>query len=163
MKTLLLLRHGKSSWDDPGLPDASRPLADRGRRAAPKMGRWLRAEGLVPALVVSSPAVRARSTALLVAEAADFEGSILFDARIYEASADTLLEVVRGLPDAAGSALLVGHNPGLEALVSAFAGHDEHLPTAAVAQLELPVARWAEVGLGRGRVVGLWRPKALFR
>lgn len=161
MRTLLLLRHGKSSWDDPGLTDAARPLADRGRRAAPKMGRWLVARGLLPDVIVSSPAVRARSTALLVAEAAGFVGSIVFDARIYEATPAVLLEVVRGLPEGAGSALLVGHNPGLESLVSAYAGHAERLPTAALAQLELPVARWPEVARGQGRVVGVWRPKAL--
>ena len=161
MKTLLLLRHGKSSWDDPGLADAARPLGERGRRAAPKMGRWLRERGLMPDVIVSSPAVRARSTALLAAEAAAFVGSILFDGRIYEATPAGLVDVVRGLPEAAGSALIVGHNPGLEALVSAFAGHSERLPTAALAQVELQVARWADVVLAQGRVLGVWRPKAL--
>lgn len=125
------------------------------------MGRLLRERDLVPDAVVSSPAVRARSTALLAAEAADFVGPIRFDPRIYEASVDTLLDVVRGLPDAEACVLLVGHNPGFEDLVAAFSGTAEHFPTAALARVELGVDRWSEIEATNGRVTGTWRPKAL--
>ncbi len=161
MKTLLLLRHGKSSRDDAALADQARPLAPRGRKDAPRMGRLIRDRELVPDAVVSSPAVRARSTALLAAEAADFVGPIRFDARIYEASVDTLLEVVRGLPDGEDRVLLVGHNPGFEDLLAAFSGTAEHFPTGALARVELSVDRWSDVEVTTGRVTGTWRPKAL--
>lgn len=125
------------------------------------MGRLLQTLGLVPDAVVSSPAVRARSTALLASEAADFVGPIRFDARIYEAEVATLLEVVRGLPDAEARVLLVGHNPGFEGLVAAFSGTEERFPTAALARIELDVASWSEVEASRGRVLDTWRPKHL--
>lgn len=125
------------------------------------MGRLIRDRGLTPSAVVSSPAVRARSTALLAAEAADFVGPIRFDARIYEASAATLLEVVHGLPDGEDRVLLVGHNPGFEELLALFSGTAEHFPTAALARVALEVDRWSDAAPARARVVEAWRPKAL--
>src|SRR2546421_2803791 len=118
MKTLLLLRHAKSSWADPGQPDFERPLNERGRASAPVMGRFLARRMLKPDVVVCSPAERARETAALALEAAELSPPMRYDTRIYEAGAARLVEVVREIAEPAASAMLVGHNPGMEELIT---------------------------------------------
>src|SRR5688500_5500681 len=117
MKTLFILRHAKSSWDDPGLSDFERPLNDRGRKAAPFMGELMKRKGLSPAVIVSSPAKRAKTTAELVTGAADSAPEIRFDDRIYEASPQALRQVVSELDHFRDSAMIVGHNPGIESFI----------------------------------------------
>ena len=163
MKTLLVLRHAKSSRDDPALDDRDRPLAARGERDAPRMGRLVRDEQLSPDLVVCSDAVRARQTAEAMAEAAGYSGTILLEHRLYAAEAAVILAVLRDVvePDV-DTVMIVGHNPGLEDLVSALTGAREDLPTATLAQLALPIDRWAEIGpRTRGTLVRVWRPREL--
>ena len=161
MKTLFLLRHAKSSRDEPDLPDMARPLNARGRRDAPRMGRFIAERQCLPDAIVSSPAVRARSTGLLAAEAAHFVGPIRFDPRIYEASVEVLVEIVRGLPDGESRVLLVGHNPGLESLIERFSAHPEHFPTAALAEVSIDVGSWRDTTTSKGRLIALWRPKSV--
>jgi len=163
MKTLLVLRHAKSSRDDPALDDRDRPLNARGERDAPRMGLLVRDEQLSPDLVVCSDAVRARQTAEAMAEAAGYSGTILLEHRLYAAEAAVILAVLRDVvePDV-DTVMIVGHNPGLEDLVSALTGAREDLPTAALAQLALPIDRWAEIGpRTRGTLVRVWRPREL--
>src|SRR5215210_125891 len=117
MKTLLLLRHAKSSWSDPMLRDFDRPLNERGLKAAPLVGRFMRKRKIQPGLVLGSPAERARQTAALVAEAAQLTAAQRFDERIYEASAIRLLEIISQIEETVDEAMLVGHNPGLEELL----------------------------------------------
>ncbi|MGL4312951.1 MAG: SixA phosphatase family protein, partial [Sphingomonas sp.] len=114
MKTLTLLRHAKSGWNDPAARDFDRPLNDRGRRAAQVVGRYLRSQGLEFDHVVASPARRVIETLEDVALGYGREFDPEWDRRVYLASGSTLLDVVTDLPDAASRALLVGHNPGLE-------------------------------------------------
>lgn len=169
MKTLTILRHAKSSWDDSSLDDFSRPLNDRGRKAAAAIGRALRKRGLTFDLVLASPATRVRETLERFAEGYGKRGEVRFDERIYMASAGTLLAVVRELPDNVVSTLLVGHNPGLQQLVLMLAGGDAHdlervgekFPTAAVATVELPAVRWSDIEAGSGQIVALIRPREL--
>src|SRR5688572_19085866 len=113
MKTLYVLRHAKSSWNDPHLSDFDRPLNDRGERTAPFIGKLMRDRGLIPDVVISSPARRALETAKLVREAAGIEPDILFDERIYEASPQALRQVAAEADDLLASIMLVGHNPGI--------------------------------------------------
>jgi phosphohistidine phosphatase len=161
MKTLLILRHAKSSRDATG-PDHDRPLNDRGRRDAPRMGRLLSAQDLVPDLIVSSTARRARKTAEAVAEEAGYVGAIDAAAALYLASPETITRTVRALPEESARALLVGHNPGMEDFVERVTGRHEHFPTAALACLELDIARWQDFDSHAGsRLVHLWRPKEL--
>src|SRR5690242_9093233 len=122
MKLLYVLRHAKSSWDDASLADYDRPLNDRGLEAAPFMGRLMRERGYLPDAVISSPAKRARKTAKLASEAAGVRSSILFDEQIYEASPQTLVKVLSAVDDKAGSAMVVGHNPGMEGLIRFLTG-----------------------------------------
>jgi len=131
---LVLLRHAKSAWPD-AVPDRRRPLTDRGRRDASAVGHWLREH--VPGLdtVVCSPAERARQTWALVAAELDARPDAREDERVYGASPATLLEVVADLPDAATTALLVGHNPGLEDFVALLSGEEREMKTSSLAVL----------------------------
>ena len=162
MKTLLVLRHAKSSWSDPALDDHERPLSKRGRRDGPRMGKLVRHYGLMPDMVMSSDAVRARLTAEAVAEAARYAGEILLNQHLYMASPADILSVLRTVPASAETVMIVGHNPGLEALVEQLTGEPQDLPTAALAQIVLPIDRWRDLTLStRGTLLGHWRPKEL--
>ena len=168
MKTLTLLRHAKSSWDDRIARDFDRPLNSRGRRAAQTVGREMRALGLRFDEVLASPAVRVIET---LGEVEHGYGAALgarFDQRIYLASTETLLETVQGASDEPTSLLLVGHNPGLESialLLSAASPLRDEIavkyPTATLAEINLPVARWADVRKGVGTITRFIRPRDL--
>ena len=161
MKTLLLLRHAKSSWDDPELQDFERPLNQRGRRAAPLIGRFMQQQAFVPNLILSSPAERARQTIALIVEAAHLEGELRYDERIYEASAESLLEVVAQAEDRFAVLLLVGHNPGLEDLLLLLSGETRRMPTAALAAIIFDTEKWSKVNEGKGHLKSLTTPKDL--
>jgi phosphohistidine phosphatase len=161
MKTLLLLRHAKSDWEDPSLRDFDRPLASRGERDAPLIGKALRKHGPSPDLIVSSPAARARATIEAVVKAARLNLEIRFDETVYGASSAELIKLIRGLSDDVSRALLVGHNPGLEDLVGRMSGSQERMPTAALACLEFQTDRWEDVGDGAGKLAWLVTPKSL--
>jgi len=163
MKTLLVLRHAKSSWNDPALDDHERPLNKRGRRDAPRMGELVREYRLIPDVIISSDAVRARMTAEAVAEAARYPGEILLDPRLYMANPAGILSVLRTVPETrARTVMIVGHNPGLEELVAQLTGDQQDLPTATLAHIALPVGQWRDLRLStHGTLLGLWRPKEL--
>ncbi len=161
MKTLLLLRHAKSSWDDSSLSDFDRPLADRGKRDAPRMGRALKDRGPVPDLIVSSPAARAKATAEAAIKSGGFAASLQFDQGIYDASTPELLRIVRRLPDESSCVLMVGHNPGFEELVYRLSGAHERMTTAALAAIEFQVDRWEDVEDGQGKLLWFLTPKQL--
>lgn len=162
MKTLLILRHAKSSWKDEDRPDHDRPLNKRGKRDAPRMGKLLRERHLVPQLIVSSTAKRARKTASKVAKKCDYEGVIELTGDLYLAPCSQYLEVLRNIPDHIDRAMVVGHNPGAAELLIQLTGTGTHFPTAALAQVELDIRSWRELGDdARGRLVDLWRPREL--
>lgn len=161
MKELLIVRHGKSSWDDSGVADHERPLAPRGEKAVPLMGERLRARGVVPDRLVSSDAERARHTAELLAEALPLAAdAVVLDERVYHAEADDCLALIRELPDECACVGLVGHNPTLQELA-------EHLvdlrvakfPTAAIVHARFDVDRWADVAPGNATLVDFDYPK----
>src|SRR5580765_7383009 len=137
MKTLFILRHAKSSWSEPDLADFDRPLNGRGTKAAPFMGKLMADRGYVPSVVLSSPAVRAKNTALLVKDAGGFHAELRFDDGIYEASPQGLRSVTSELDDEYASAMLVGHNPGIEGFIRFLTGTTEPMPTAALAIIDL--------------------------
>jgi phosphohistidine phosphatase len=161
MKTLLLLRHAKSDWDDPSLRDFDRPLAARGERDAPRIGKALRKRGLLPDLIISSPAARAKETIEAVITAAKMDADVHFDETVYGASSPELISLITRLPDAASCVLLVGHNPGLEDLVGRLSGSHERMPTAALACIEFQIDHWEDVNDGAGRLAWLLTPKQL--
>jgi phosphohistidine phosphatase len=168
MKTLTLLRHAKSGWDDPVARDFDRPLNPKGQRAAQAMGRHMKAQGLEFDAVIASPAVRVVETLEQVALGYGSDLAPAWDQRIYLASAPTLLDLVHDLPDAANTALLVGHNPGLEELVLGLvAGGDlrgdveAKFPTASLAELHFQAERWSDIQPGNGELVRFTRPRDL--
>ncbi len=163
MKTLFLLRHAKSSWQDASLPDFERPLNERGQRAAPLIGNFMRRQKLHPQLILCSPAERARQTIALVQEAAALKAELRYDERIYEATVARLRAVVSQIDEKASRALLVGHNPGMEELLQFLTGEVRHFPTAALAHITLNIERWADVQEQSGELVRLVRPKELAR
>lgn len=163
MKTLLILRHAKSSWADASLDDRDRPLNPRGERDAPRMGDLLRQKKLVPDLIVTSDAVRAHTTARAAADAGGYRHDLVVEPLLYHASPDDIIAVLKTLREAnARTVLIVGHNPGLEDLVEELTGESHRLPTAALVQLALPIAAWRDLTAAtRATLVDLWRPKQL--
>ncbi|HEY8564040.1 MAG TPA: histidine phosphatase family protein [Beijerinckiaceae bacterium] len=168
MRRLLLLRHAKSDWPE-GVQDLDRALAPRGREAAPRMGAYLAAEHLLPDLVVVSPARRTRETWDLVRPfLGDVETRV--EPRLYEATVDRLLEVVRDADAEARALLMIGHNPGFEDLARRLTGHGDRYafarlaqkyPTAGLAVIDFPLERWAEVEPRAGRLDRFVTPKTL--
>lgn len=161
MKTLLILRHAKSSWEDRSLSDHDRPLNHRGEQDAPRIGRLLRDEGLWPDLILSSTATRARRTTELLLEAADREPEVRYLSELYLAEPEDYLEAVRRVGGEADSVLLVGHNPGLEMLVQRLTGEWHRLPTAALAHITLPIDAWKALEAAGGELADLWLPREL--
>lgn len=161
MKTLILMRHAKSSWADTDLADFDRPLNQRGLAAAPFMGKIIRHRGINPEAIISSPAKRAKDTATLVKEAAEFEAELKFEEKIYEASPLALMYVTAGIDESVETAMLVGHNPGMEGFVKALTQRVESMPTAAVAKITLNIENWYDVSANCGDLEEILRPKEL--
>jgi phosphohistidine phosphatase len=170
MKSLAVLRHAKSSWDQQQLEDFDRPLSTRGRAAARRMGIELKRRELDFDLVLASTAARVRETIDGVKETFDLRAPVVFEQRIYLAAEQQLLSIIRGLSEDVRLPLIVGHNPALERLILELASEDEdHLrervarkfPTGAFALLELPATRWSHVRHGRGKILELILPKDL--
>lgn len=170
MKTLTLLRHAKSAWDDPAARDFDRPLNRKGRRAACRVGAEMRERGLAFDRVIASPAARVVETLADVGEGYGEPIRASYDERLYLASVATLLEAVRATDDDAGRLLLVGHNPGLERLAMLLTRDDRDglrgalsvkYPTATIVEIGLPVDRWRDVAAGIGRVMRFIRPRDL--
>ncbi len=161
MKTLYILRHAKSDWNNADLSDFERPLNERGRKTAPAMGKLMKEKSFIPQTIISSPAVRAAQTAELIKQNAEIEGEINFDSRVYEAHPQTLLDIVSEIDDAHDSALIVGHNPGFENLVRILTDKIEPMPTAALAIVDLDINHWNQTSSAIGTLRDLLRPKEL--
>lgn len=170
MLELLLLRHAKSRWDEPAQADHDRDLAPRGERTAPRMGRLLAEQGLVPDRVLCSTAWRAVRTWELAAAELGAAPEVVFDRALYLAGPERLLDAVRKGGRGARRLLLVGHNPGLHAFAVRLAGSGDRklreqlaakFPTAALAHFAFEAAAWPKLTPGAGRLLGFWRPRDL--
>lgn len=162
MKTVMLLRHGKSDWDASFSSDAARPLNPRGVEAASKMGRFITGADRTPDLVVTSPAVRAATTAQIAHEAGQWSCSIEVDPRLYGASPGGALSTITELPAAVDSVVMVGHQPTWgELVVMMIGGGWVRFPTAALACVEFGAPTWTEIGAGRGELQFLVPPRAV--
>ena len=161
-KTLLILRHAKSSWKFADLSDHDRPLSSRGKLDAPRIGKKLLKEGLIPQLVISSPAVRAYSTAEKVAKASGYDGEISVESSLYGSGYTQYLNVLQTQNDQYDIIMLVGHNPHSEQLLETLTGKMITMPTCTVAYVRLPIRTWKEVkAQTKGELVNIWRPKEL--
>jgi phosphohistidine phosphatase len=171
MKTLYLLRHAKSDWSEPGLGDFDRPLAPRGTKAAPRMGKAIRKKGLIPAVVLCSEARRALETWSLIEPELRTSVPVKALRSLYLAPPSKLLAAIRRISDEHASAMVIGHNPGMESLAAGLAGPRSDpdalrrmrnkFPTAALAVFDFDTERWADIGPGQGRLTAFLAPRDL--
>jgi phosphohistidine phosphatase len=176
VRTVTLLRHAKSSREDLRLADIDRPLAERGRADAPRMGQWMarqytsKGHGITPDLVLCSPSVRTRETHALIASALPAKIETRFDAKLYHAEAARLLRTIQDLPGRVHHVLLIGHNPGFHDLALRLTGAGdrglrralaEKFSTCGCAVLSFDVTTWAEVAPKTGTLLHWMSPKRL--
>jgi phosphohistidine phosphatase len=170
VKHLYLLRHAKSSWDDPGLADADRPLAPRGTRALARMRKYLRKAKIQPDLVICSPARRTRQTLTEIEPALGRDVEVRIEPEVYGGGPGALVDLVSSTPDSASSVMLIGHNPSLQDLAVSLGvdGEEalrarlaEKFPTGALAVIGVPLDAWRELGEGGGTLEALVLPREL--
>jgi phosphohistidine phosphatase len=162
MKKLLLMRHAKSCWEEPDIPDHERPLKKRGKKDAERMGKMLKSKKLDPDLILSSTALRAKETAEIVADKCKYKKEIIFLDYLYMAEPSDILHAIEKNAKKEKTILVVGHNPGLEAFLQIANGKVESLPTAAIAYLTAPIDDWADLEKEENvKLKKLWRPKDL--
>jgi phosphohistidine phosphatase len=162
MKTLLIMRHAKSSWKFASLSDHDRPLNERGERDAPLMGKLLNEQGFVPDLILTSTAMRASETARLVAENCSFDGEIKKDRNLYHAGVDEFIDGLKSHPDDEDTVMVVGHNPGIAELVDYLTDSPESMTTANIAVIRLAIDSWGDLDFEtEGELVNVFRPRDL--
>jgi len=159
MKSILILRHAKSSWKLPDVNDHDRPLNKRGKRDAPHMGEIIQDKNLVPDFIISSTAKRAHSTAKAVAKAAGYKGDIALNQSLYAAPPTAYIDVLHDLPNKYTRVLLVGHNPGLEQLVNMLSSEEHTMPTCSLVHVQLCINTWSEIDYKtKGKLLEIWNP-----
>jgi len=162
MKTLLLMRHAKSSWVNTALSDHDRPLKKRGERDCRQMGTFLREQGLIPDKIICSTAVRAKKTVEGLIETLPFADDIDYARDLYHADVDTMLEQLQLLPDDIEISMLVGHNPGMDDFLDLICDEQNHMPTAAIAEIEFDISHWHDLtNRKRAELKNLWKPKEI--
>lgn len=162
MKTLLLMRHAKSSWKHPDLPDQDRPLNKRGEKDAPHMGKFLKEKELIPQVILASPAKRVKQTVDGMLEKMHFKGKVDYVESLYLAEPAAYLSTLQSVNDKFDRVLIVGHNPGLEGLLQILSGQVESLPTASIAQIVLPINSWSDIKEGtHGELSARVKPRDL--
>ena len=164
MKTLYVIRHAKSSWDASHIDDYERPLNDRGKRDAPRMGKRLKEKEIHPDILLSSPARRALSTAKKIAKVLDYpKDNIKTNRRLYHADEETILSIVQELKDHINIALIFSHNPGLTDFVNSMmdgALDIDNVPTCGIVAFQFDVDKWSEVNWGAGKFLFFDYPKS---
>lgn len=164
MKTLYIIRHAKSSWDASNVDDFERPLNDRGKRDAPRMGKRLKEKGIHPDLILCSPAKRALSTGKRIAKILNYpKDNIKTDRRLYHPDEETILEIVQGLKDKLSVVMLFSHNPGLTDFVNTLMNGEfdiDNIPTSGVVAFEFDVDAWEEITWGKGKMLFFDYPKS---
>lgn len=158
MKTLFLLRHAKSENLTPGLSDLDRKLNESGRKQAQTLGSFLKQQNLRPDLVLCSTAARARETTEIVLGSAELAPRVDYDQAIYESGPTVLLQLISKIDNSANTALMVGHNPGMEEFVRLLTEGEEHMSTCTLAEINFDIDEWNKVLAGKGTLVQIVRP-----
>lgn len=162
MKTLLLMRHAKSSWKDDQLNDHERPLKKRGRKDAKRMAKIIEKNQLIPELILSSSAVRAAETVDIIAENLGFDGEIIYSDALYMGEPDDFIESLKTLDNEVEKVMIVAHNPGMEAYLQIIDGEIEAMPTGGLGYLVLSLDDWNSISFETmGDLIGFWTPKSL--
>jgi len=161
-RVLLVMRHAKSDWGDPGLEDHERPLNRRGERDAPRMARWLAEKDTLPDFIATSSAKRAQTTAERLVSEWNSGLAVHVVPQLYLAGPETYLEAAANMSENIRTALLIGHNPGVEEIVELLTAESVEMPTAAIAEIRLDIGQWNELTPETtGKLKHLWRPKEL--
>jgi phosphohistidine phosphatase len=156
------MRHGKSSWKDDKLSDHERPLKKRGKKDSKRMAKVMSSNDLIPDLILSSSAERAKETVEIIVENLEYKNKIVYSDELYMGEPQDFIKVLTALKDDYNTVLIVGHNPGLEAYLQIIDGEIEALPTAGLGQLVLVIDQWEDLSFETmGDLVGFWTPKAL--
>lgn len=164
MKTLLLMRHAKSSWKDDKLSDHERPLKNRGIKEAKRIAKEIKKNNLIPDLILSSTAIRAKQTAEIIIEKLDIQGPVKYSDELYMAEPQDFVNVLNTVSNDHDIVMIVGHNPGLEALMQILDGEIESLPTGGLGHLVLVIDKWKDLSLDTmGEMVSFWKPKDLVK
>jgi len=162
MKNLLLMRHAKSSWKDVSLPDHQRPLNRRGKRDAPRMGKFLQEQGVHLDAILCSTAVRARATAEGFLQEYTFEGEVLYVDDLYHADPETIIYILNQLPEKVDTAMVISHNPGLDYFLEMACDVYDHMTTACVAYISYPLEKWDDLRpMTKGKLIHLWKPREI--
>lgn len=165
MKTLLLMRHGKSSWKDDNLADFDRPLKKRGKKDVAKMAELMKQERLIPDYVLASPAVRSRETVEVLFKELDLDDDMIeYVEEFYQAEIEDYLDTLSDVADSFRKVLIVAHNPTLEALLQTVTGEIEPLTTSAIACIKVGISSWEDMEEDDeevGQLVDVWRPKEI--
>jgi len=151
MKKIFLMRHAKSSWKDSNVPDHDRPLKKKGEKDAKAMGKAFKNKKLSPDVILCSSAERAKQTAALFKEAISYDGKIDFNDKLYMAEVNDLITAIKNVPPKTKSVMVIGHNPGLEALLQTLTGKVETLPTSSIAYISVPIDEWSALNTEIGR------------
>lgn len=159
MKKLYIIRHAKSSWKDLMLNDFERPLNKRGENDAPFMGKLLKEKDVFPDAILSSPALRAKTTAQKIAQEINFSKEIIYDRKIYEASVQTLKSVVKSIDDKYSTVFLFGHNPGLKMLAKSIVGFEGNIPTCGIVEVEFDCKKWSDISSKNAKMISFEYPK----
>lgn len=164
MKKLYLIRHAKSSSSDISLPDNERPLNERGKRDAPFMGELLKKKGIMPDVIVSSYAVRAFTTAKIIAKAIGYpEANIEVKKEVYLATYSTLMNIVQQLNDDTSIAFLFGHNPDFTTFTNTFSEeYIANVPTCGIVEIQFDIKKWSDITPNNGQVMSFEFPKKYF-
>ncbi len=162
MKTLLLMRHAKSSWKDESLADHERPLKKRGKKDAKLIAKVIKKKNLIPDLILSSSAVRTKETVEVLTDALDFDGEIIYSDELYMGEPPDFVNALKDIDNQYETVLIVGHNPGLEAYLQIIDGEIEAVPTGGLGYLVLALEDWKDISMETmGDLIGFWKPKEL--
>lgn len=159
MKKLFIIRHAKSDWSNTNLDDIDRPLNNRGKRDIPFMGEILNKKGVIPDIIISSPAYRARETSLMLSKEINFNQEITFNEYLYEASLKTMLEIINYIEDENDTAFLVGHNPTLNMLAFYLVDFNDNIPTCGILEINFDCESWREATKKNAKLVSFEYPK----
>lgn len=162
MKTLFLMRHAKSSWKDSSLPDHQRPLNQRGKHDAPRLGKFLKKQGIKLDVLLCSTATRAMSTVKRFLQEYDFDGEVFYLDDLYGTDIERYIAILNRLDGDVETAMIVGHNPELDHFLEIICDELDHMPTASVAEIRLLIDDWTELNeITPGELLNLWRPREI--
>ena len=158
-KKLFIIRHAKSSWKDSSLDDFERPLNRRGKLNAPFMGIKLKEKNVLPDIIISSPALRAKSTAEIIAKKVKYTKEVLFKRDIYEVGEHAIEKILKKLDNENSVVFLFGHNPDLNMLAEEYVNFDENIPTCGIVEIEFNCKRWKDISVENAKLISFDYPK----